>query len=163
MGGRRTQNRWHVIYLFLVLALLMGCTGGVERPFGVLRIGVLKSIPLGKIRYFEEYSLLVQRDSGGIRAMSTLSPASFIPLDKTIIDDHVLFRDSSNGALFDESGRLQSLKLANQSKEAGAFVGGIQRTLTHYRVIFDRGAGELEILVVVGDARPPDWRLKVPA
>jgi hypothetical protein len=95
--------------------------------------------------------------------MSTLSPASFIPLDKTIIDDHVLFRDSSNGALFDESGRLQSLKLANQSKEAGAFVGGIQRTLTHYRVIFDRGAGELEILVVVGDARPPDWRLKVPA
>jgi len=160
--GVRTQNQWLVGCVAFLLLALVGCRSRVERPFGVVRIGALKNIPVGKIRYFEEYALLLQRDSKGIRAMSTLHPATFTPLDRTIIDDHVLFRDPSTGTLFDESGRLQNVTSAKPAKGALSTAGHIDSSLTHYRVLFDRVAGEFEVLVVVGDVRPIDWRLKVP-
>jgi hypothetical protein len=145
-----------------MLVVLTGCASGVERPFGVLRVGALKDIPVGKIRYFEEYSLLLQRDSLGIRAMSTLNPETLTPLEKTIIEDHVLFRDSLNGVLFDETGRVQNIKSTGQGTGVRAPFGRSEFALTHYRVILDRVGGELEVLIVVGDSRPTDWRLKIP-
>jgi len=146
----------------LFLLVFMGCGQPLERPFGVVRVGELKSFPVGKTRYFEEYSLLVQRDSDGIRAMSTLNPATFSPLDKTIIDDHVLFRDPTNGSLFDQSGRLQNVQGVN--KEKGTLPSSVRMgSLTHYRVLFDRVATDLEVQVIIGDVRPSDWRLKIPA
>jgi hypothetical protein len=150
-------------FLIMALAALISCSGGVERPFGVLRVGRLKDIPVGTVRYFEEYSLLIQRDSGGIRAMSTLNPVTLTPLEKTVIDDHVLFRDAINGGLFDESGRIQNVKSVDRGKANSASTEGSATALTHYRVLLDRVGGELEVLVVIGVYRPTDWRLKIPS
>lgn len=156
------SNKWVVRSLAILMLAFSGCGRHFERPFGVIRVGGLKGIPAGKTVYFEEYGLLVQRDSEGIRAMSTLHPVTFSPLDRTTLDDHVLFRDPASGTLFDEAGRVQNVQSETRNKGGALSPVLNNATLTHYRVLFDRVAGDLEVLVVVGDVRPSTWRLRIP-
>ena len=146
------------IALCVHIVFSVGCSPQAGRPFGVVRVGKLNDLVQGAARYYDEYALLVQRDSLGIRAMSTLDPVTLIPLKKAVIDDHVVLRDPRTGAIFNELGTIQSSK---EGKDNRNYSTANRNLLSHYRVMLDRVNGEFEVLVVVGELRSPDWRLTV--
>lgn len=147
---RVVRHLWVAAVCCAVISLL-GCSEGLKRPPGYLRIGHVSGL-VGKARNLEEFDLIVRRDEGGLSAMSTQCTYDLSPLLLRRVDGKLVLVSQYSSSTYDIDGRVLS--------------GPARVDLPYYELRFEAelyGGPRNTIYVQLGREVGPSWRLPVTA
>jgi len=141
-----------LLVLFLVaLTSVAGCKPSHrERPYGYLRLGLVKDL-LAKETFLSEDRLMLRHDSEGFFVMSTLCAHDLTPLNPEQRDDgEKVWTTKYNASVYSEYGKVVT--------------GPAVRPLPYFELKLDSGTygGPQDTLYVyIGVEKDLKWRLKV--
>ncbi len=137
--------------LLAIILPLYGCEPSHrERPYGYLRLGLIKDL-LNKETYVKEAEILVRHDASGFSAMSTLCTKDLSPLEHKWADERNVWASKYTQSTYEWDGKVRT--------------GPATRNLPYFSIKLESSkyGGPLDMLyVTIGDEKPSEWRLAVP-
>jgi len=151
VASLNTRSIKILIAFIFVLLFNLGCQGGgLKRPVGYMRLGLISELTKPET-YFPEERLMLRHDERGFSVMSTVCTYDLSPLLKQKLQSSYVWVSSFTDSSYEADGKVRT--------------GPTKADLPYYRLEFGAAAygGPIDtIYVEVGVERDKDFRLALP-